>query len=430
VPTKNHGRGTSLIRSQIGTLLLSSVTSQLVPVMAMPVLSRLFSPHEFGVLGVYLATIAVLSVAGCLRLEHGVLIEPDENDAGALARLCMRLCAGMGVLTLVVLVALHGAGLQPQAIGLSTVAYYAIAPGMAVSACVQLQSVRLLRASNTTQLARGRIIQALATSGLGIAAGLMSGSADVLVLATLTGQCVGVWVLRSPTTPSAGYRSSGELWERNRRFPLFTLPSDLLSAGSAQLPMFFLAATYGPVATGIFLLAQRALLMPLSMVGAAVTDVFKSHAAKRHDSPTGSRSLTLQTMGGLAVVSVIPCLVVIFWAPPLFVAVFGAEWRDAGTVCQLLAVAAFVRLVATPISYNFYLAGRQREDLLAQGYGLLSNAGIFVCAQLGGWSLRTCVLVYGINLTVIYLYYMIRSVALSTHARTSPDLGHGGATRT
>lgn len=424
------GRAASPFRSQIATLLFSSVTAQLIPVIAMPVLSRLFSPHDFGVLGVYLATVAVLSVAGCLRLEHGVLIEAADADADALARLCMRLCVGTGLVTAVTLAAIDWGGMQPQSLGLSTVAYYAIAAGMAVTSCVQLQSVRLLRSANTARLARGRIAQAVATSGLGIAAGLIAGSADMLVLATLAGQCVGIWVLRSPNLPGRDHRVTVELWQRNRRFPMFTLPSDLLSAGSAQLPMFFLAMTYGPAATGIFLLAQRALLMPLSMVGSAVTDVFKSHAAKLHDSPAGSRALTLRTMAGLAGVSVIPCLVVILWAPSLFVAVFGVEWRDAGTICQLLAIAAFVRLVATPISYNFYLAGRQREDLLAQCYGLLSNAGVFVCAEVGDWTLRSCVLVYGINLTVIYLYYMIRSVALATHARSSPDLGHEGATRT
>src|SRR5687768_3915966 len=128
-----QGQLTRLFRSPIATLLLSSVTAQLVPVITMPVLSRLFTPHEFGVLGVYRATVAVLSVAGCLRLEHGVLIEPDEADANALARRCFKLCFAMGILAIAVLGVLHLAGPGPQAIGLSPMAYYAMSAGMVAS---------------------------------------------------------------------------------------------------------------------------------------------------------------------------------------------------------------------------------------------------------------------------------------------------------
>lgn len=409
---------TGLLRSRIAALLLSSATAQLVPVLTMPVLSRLFTPAEFGMLGVYLSTVAVLSVAGSWRVEHAVIIEPDEPTALALARLCIVLCLVTGAFVLLVLGLLDVAWLDPRKLGVSPFAYYLIPFGVIVNSLLQVQSARMLRARAVRSLAHSRIAQAVATAVLTLLSGWLLSAAELLIVATLVGQGIGLLIMRRALLPyPTAHLARGQiraLLSRQKRFALFTLPSDLLSASSAQMPTFLLATIFGPAAAGSFLLAQRALLMPLSVIGSAVTDVYKTDASRLYAQSGTCAPLTRKAFAGLGALAVIPAIVLLAWSPVLFATVFGEQWRTAGVLCQILAIPALLRLAATPISYNFYLAQRQAEDLVAQAYGVASMLGIFAFVHLRSLGLYECIVLYGINLTLIYGYYALRSLALAT----------------
>jgi O-antigen/teichoic acid export membrane protein len=281
-----------------------------------------------------------------------------------------------------------------------------------------VQSARMLRAHAVPSLARSRIAQAVVTAVLSLLFGWLLSIAELLIVATLAGQGIGLLMMRRalqpyPIAPLARGQVR-ELLSRQRRFALYTLPSDLLSASSAQMPIFLLATIFGPAAAGTFLLAQRVLLMPLSVIGSAVTDVYKTDASRLYAQSGTCAALTRKALAALGALAVVPAVVLLLWSPALFATIFGEEWRPAGVLCQILAIPALLRLVATPISYNFYLAQRQAEDLVAQAYGVASMLGIFAFVHLRNLGLYECIVLYGSNLTLIYGYYALRSLALAT----------------
>jgi len=385
----------------------------------MPVLSRLFSPRDFGVLGVYLAIVAILSVVGSWRMEHAILIEADDMAARSVARLCLRLCLHTGIGVLLLLLLLDLTVLQPSTLGLSRFAYYVVPIGLSVSSLVQVQTARLLRAGAVGPLARARVLQAAVTAVFSLGIGFVLSSAELLIVATVAGQGIALLAMGRYLADehATGRLQLVPLLRRYKRFPLFTLPADVLSAGSAQMPIFLLAAVFGPGAAGMFLLAQRTLLLPLSVVGSAVTDVYKSDASRLYAQQGSCQELARRILAGLTAVSIIPAVVLLCWSPDLFAMIFGSEWRQAGELCRILAIPAFIRLIATPISYNFYLAQHQAEDLIVQGYSIVSNLCIFGLAYLGNLDLQGCIVVYGANLAMIYIYYILRSLALAADPR-------------
>jgi O-antigen/teichoic acid export membrane protein len=77
------------------TLAAGTAFAQLLLVLAVPVLTRLYTPADYGALAVYSSTLTVLLVAASLRYETAIPLPDDEQVAGALL--------GLSVMLLVVL---------------------------------------------------------------------------------------------------------------------------------------------------------------------------------------------------------------------------------------------------------------------------------------------------------------------------------------
>ena len=65
----------------VSVLVGGTAFAQLVGLICLPLLTRLYSPEEYTILGVYVAIVSILSVIACLRLE--IAIPLPENDAEA-----------------------------------------------------------------------------------------------------------------------------------------------------------------------------------------------------------------------------------------------------------------------------------------------------------------------------------------------------------
>ena len=63
------------------TLMTGNVIAQLIPVLASPALTRLFSPAEFGLLGLFMIITNSFSVVGAARFEFAIMLPEKDEDA-------------------------------------------------------------------------------------------------------------------------------------------------------------------------------------------------------------------------------------------------------------------------------------------------------------------------------------------------------------
>jgi O-antigen/teichoic acid export membrane protein len=67
------------------TLMTGTTLAQAIPIAVSPILTRLFSPAEFGVFAVYLAIVSVLAILATGRYELAIMVPKKDRDAAALA---------------------------------------------------------------------------------------------------------------------------------------------------------------------------------------------------------------------------------------------------------------------------------------------------------------------------------------------------------
>jgi len=149
---------------------------------------------------------------------------------------------------------------------------------------------------------------------------------------------------------------------RYRRFPLFSLPSAFLNTLITQLPILFIPFFFDDSSIlGFFDAAFRVLAVPLSFVGAAVSQVFFVHAAEARRDNTLTR-LVQTVHARLIMIGIFPTLALLLAGPDVLAFLFGEAWRPAGSYEQLLAAWFFLMCIASPLTPIFDVLERQRYE--------------------------------------------------------------------
>lgn len=337
------------------TLVSGTAMAQLLLALTLPVLTRLYTPAEYGALAVYSSTLTVLVVLASLRYEMAIPLPEDDEVAGSLLALTLMILAAMTALVSL-LVWLAGDALVARANVPVLRPYRWLLPvGFVGAGTYQALSYWAIRRRAFGRLARTRLSQGAGQVAAQVGLGFAGAGAPGLLVGDVVGRVAGggglaFLALRGRPFARVTPASLAAAASRYRRFPLLTTGSGLLNIGSLQLPSIVFSASFGVAAAGLYALSFKMLVLPTMLVGQAVGQVFLSRAAGLAREPQRLRQLTEHTAltllaGGLPLFGAVA-----LGGPQLFGGVLGSRWEQAGRYAQVLAPWFVVWLVSSPLS--------------------------------------------------------------------------------
>jgi O-antigen/teichoic acid export membrane protein len=254
------------------------------------------------------------------------------------------------------------------------------------------------------------VVPAGAITAFQIMGGLISPSAETLAVAHAAGVALGVGVaVRRLPLERFKAQQLLEFWRRHVDFPAWSLPSGLISAAAAQLPVLVTASRFGTETAGLLALAMRTLGAPTALLGASVLDVFKVVAAREYRDLGQCRDYYVRTLKGLAIGSLAVSIPLMLVSERLFAVAFGETWRGAGVIAVWLLPMFALRFVASPLSYMFFIARRQRRDLVWQ----IALLGMTLASLVLATSYSSALKSYSAGYSALYVVYLWMSYRLS-----------------
>ncbi|WP_296944873.1 lipopolysaccharide biosynthesis protein [uncultured Massilia sp.] len=398
----------------VGTVLGGALGAQAMPLLAAPLITRMCTPSELGAFAVWLGVVAVSAIAATLRLETAMILDHEAEQQRTCFSVVFHTATVTAVLVSLCALAAHAFGLP----ALHDQSWGALAVVGAATWLTAYTQTTLAYATSHKQFgkaARAKIIGAatiaatqllllwLGVGEAGLLAGQLVGLAAGLLAAT---------VLLHPPRPRIGLRLDGAARAyllRHQKFWRYSLPSNLLNAFVSQMPLFLIGLRHGVLAAGLYALTQRVLAAPVSLLAASVLEVFKRESVHEFQTLGHCTRAYRYTFKALLMLGLGPALVLLLFSPDLFAWVFGASWRPAGELAQILAPLCFLNFIASPLSYVFFVAGKQKVDLVWQVTLFLMT----LCAFLAPGSLRDNVLWYTIGYSLLYLVYLHMSYQIS-----------------
>jgi O-antigen/teichoic acid export membrane protein len=394
----------------VATVITGATGAQALTLLAAPLLTRLCTPAEMGSFSVWLGVIAVTSIVATLRVENAMVIDHGRQQQ----RLCFGVVAYVATLLAVTLTL---GSLCACALGLPSlemVSWPAMAAvGLATWISANIQTTLAYAASHRRfgTAARIKLLQAgtIAVSQLAL---LYAGVDGVALLAgQLIGLCAGLLagrLLLSPPRPRLRFfldRAQRDYLRKHQAFWRYSLPSSLLNTMVGQLPLFMIGIHHGALAAGLFALTQRVLAAPTALIATSILEVFKRQAVNEFESVGNCVAVYRSTFKALVLLALPPTLVLLLFSPALFAWLFGDDWRAAGELARILAPLCFLNFVASPLSYVFFVAGKQRMELFWQVALFLATLTVFVAPL----SLHGSLFAYAVVRSMLYLIYLYMS---------------------
>lgn len=396
--------------ASVGVLVGGTGIAAVCTAATLPVLTRVYSPTDFGLLAALTGLISIASISACLRFDIAIPIPQHDADAVNVLALAV-LSAGVVTVLISVIVLLASEPLLTLFGHIGILPFIWLLPvGVFAAALNGAMQSWLIRKKRFGLIARNRIMQAGVASGSQVAVGFAgAGTAGLLVGPTLG---VGVVCLALAAQIAKFDRSHAfELsWRRMheafltyRRFPKYSALEALANTASIQVPILMIAALAPASEAGYLLLAIFVVQAPIGLLGTAIGQVFLSHAPDEHRRGqlgafiTGIfRSLLKTGVGPLAFGGML--------APVLFAKVFGAEWQRSGVLLAWMTPWFVLQYLASPLSMALHIVNQQRAALLLQLYGLaLRVAMVYAASQLATAAISEA---YAVSGAVLYLSYL------------------------
>jgi lipopolysaccharide exporter len=360
--------------SHVMTLASGAGVSQGINVLGTLVLARLIAPNAFGLFALFVTVVTFVSVVGGARYELAIMLPEQDSEAANIAVLSAMVVAAIAIAS-IPFVAIFRHEIA-RLLGDDAVAQWlwTIPPILLLTGLGEIGRNWFGRTKDFRLVATARVGQSVGLIGgqLGLwAVGVGGGIA--LIGGWLIGQCIWTGVLLGYLTMRDGRFIRSEfrlpviprLAAKYKAFPIYRTPYSFIANGTAQLIFVIFRVFCGLNVVGIYLMANRAVYLPVALFGASMGQVFYQKAATEIKSSRLERFVN-QLMRSQIALSAPVLIFFAFEAPLVFDALLGARWKTAGTFAAWLAFAGFLYLVNNWLARLYDVCGHQRLALVLQ----------------------------------------------------------------
>jgi O-antigen/teichoic acid export membrane protein len=331
---------------------MGNTVAQVVNILSLPIISRLFTPGELGMLNMFVEALAFVSIVMSFRVEHVVMLPRKDREADELFAFVF----SFGVLSCTVCTALFAVvavlGVVPSDYRIWALLLPVTAFFMVFSQAAQQLSQR---SADFMHSGLSEAVNRFSNSLFSIIAGAFGATGLVLGIAVAIG-----FLFKSLTFFSLLSNLSTNLLRavlvglrRIRRQGLQRLLGSLIVshgmlAVTSIMPLWFIAERWGNDYVGYFSLVLSTLALPTRLLGTAVGQVFYQRASSTFAAEKPFRKLLVSNAKLLILIAVPGFSIVFFFGPFLYPFVFGQEWAIAGQVAQYYVFAATLSFLSVP----------------------------------------------------------------------------------
>lgn len=356
----------SFFRS-VSVLALASAAGQALLFLVLPVITRLYSPTDFGVTAIFSGILAIVLMISGFRLELAVVLPKSEQSARQLVRLVMVLNLFVAALVAVLVNVLPAQIAQFAGSSQLTDVLWLLPLAVCGAGAYRVLSFWAVRNGDFETIAKTKFAQPLANAVSQLLLGLLGFGAVGLIIGQIAGLATGLFRLSKGVSlfslpTSFELRRYVALARRYSRFPKFDVPAALIDTLSVQLPNLLFAGLFGLTAAGWYLLAERVILGPLSLFGQALGQVIYSKSGQKKDieflAPQAIRIIKV-----LFIIICLPTILFVLFGKIGFEFLFGDEWSKSGLIASILFPAFSLQFIYSSVSLMLSATEGQKVNL-------------------------------------------------------------------
>jgi O-antigen/teichoic acid export membrane protein len=369
-----------------GTLMVGSVSAQIIVFLLAPVITRLYLPEHFGVMAVIMSFAHVVSVISCLRYEKAVVLPKRDEEAQNLISVCLILTLVVSLVCLITVPFVNDWIESYFQVREARIFLYLVPLGVLGKGLEETFRFWFARKKNFSLIAKAIVIIPLSASGIKIGVGLMIGSSALwLILGDLIGIFIVVAIFAiiflqnnyQQFKNALSYQKILSAAREYDKFPKYSSVTGLMNALSMNLPALLFAYFFSVEFVGFYALATRILKKPIRLVSQSINDVYFQKVAELQNKGKNLRSNYLKAIAVLVVLGIIPFGFIAVAGEWIFSFVFGAKWAVTGFYARILCPWLYLMFINPP-ARSIIIVNQKLSNLMVFNALLLLFRGIAI----------------------------------------------------
>ncbi|WP_141061956.1 type 8 capsular polysaccharide synthesis protein Cap8K [Staphylococcus aureus] len=393
-------------------MILSSGIAQVILIITTPIITRLYSPTEFGEFTIF-SNIAMILIP-IINARYDLLIVNTKNDRSA--NILSQISFLISLLILLILIPIFAisAWLYPNFI----LDFIFIIIILFLVSLTNIFTNYLNKERKYKVLSLINVFRAGSMALLQIIFGLLAlGSLGLIIgfsLSYIAGITLGYKTFKKHFNIVRDKEETKALFLENKNQLVYSTPSILLNSLSFSVVVFFIGILYTNTEVGIYGMAIRVLGIPVTIISLGLSKIFMQQANDYYIEHGSFRNLLLKFSSILVIVSIILYMPLYLFSEELVNILLGHSWVDAITVIKIVIPLFVIRLIVSTVSLSVIVLQKQQLELILQALFLIGTTVTFVISKMLNLTFLNFV---SINTVVLIVSYMIFFIALYYFAK-------------
>ncbi|WP_325892100.1 oligosaccharide flippase family protein [Grimontia sp. NTOU-MAR1] len=396
----------SLTRS-ILTLATGSITASIVMAVSMPILSRFFSPGEFGVFSVYLSLVGLISLFASANIESALMLTSRKVERAIILKICIIITIASAMITALSILIFNNQAKSYFGTD-SIIPVLLVIPGVIAFCGHKFVTINANSNKEYGYVSKATFYRSVLIVICQLAIGFALSGTYGLILGSILSYVLYILYFCFKSDFKSDFYSSKitskrvkHILQKYRRTYMHLFPQSLLNYTSQQLPYLIFPLYYSTSVIGGLFIAQRLLKMPAGILTMALRNVFYPYF--REQNSEGIYHTYIKLTFGLFLVGLPICITLYYYISDLVVLILGDGWRDAAQYSKYMIFWVFMSVVNVATTPALTIISENRLLLKFETIDFAIKTAILLYCLTSNMTAMYTIMYYSLTCTVSYI---------------------------
>lgn len=401
------------------TLITGTTIAQAIPIAVSPILTRINTPEDFGILSIFVAITAVFGSIANGRYELAIMLPKKDEDAINIFALGFIIVSCVSLVLLLLVVVFNG--YFTTLLGNEEISFWLYFVPLVVffTGLWNILNYFNNRRKNYKDLRNAAIIKSILSAIIQLSIGLIKQGPTGLISGQIFSQFFANTKLLKNIIKDRLLVSKIRrlkilaLAKRYKDFPKHSMIPSFLNTLTSQYTSIMIPKMFSFAVGGYFFLAIKIVNLPATLISGAISQVYLQQISENKNRKIKNFAIFISTFKKLFLIALPISIIGYFLSPYIFPAIFGKDWVISGEVAKYLFLIFLITFCVSPLSVSFVPALELKKGAFWQYLYSCTSIVFFSISMYLELPLKDFLLFFVIHeyaLYGIFLYLIVSSV--------------------
>ena len=394
------------------TLMTGTTIAQAIPIAISPILTRIYTPEDFGVFALFIAITAILGTVANARYELAIMLPKKDEDAINIFALGFIITCFISLILLILVVIFND--YFTKLFGNDEISFwlYFVPITVFFSGLFNILNYFNNRKKNYKDLRNATILKSIVLAVVQLSIGFIkSGASGLISGQLLSNMFANMKLARNILKDKVLVSKISKvkmlaLAKRYKDFPKHGMVSSLFDNLSLQLPSILIPKIFSFSISGYFFFANKIVNLPSALISGSIGQVYLQKITENKNNGIEIFPIFKNTITKLFFIALPITIIGYITSPYIFPLLFGEKWKISGEIAQYLFLIFIIRFCVSPLSNSFIPALELKKAALWQYLYFISSIILFIITLYLKIDLKIFLIFYVIHEYILYGVYL------------------------